>query len=89
MKKSWMIVRQGTRRKFARKGTYAKLKHRPSVVHFTSYDEVLRETMRLAISAPGEDFMIYEAVAQVTCDENEPKCVVRPPTPLEEKEKGE
>lgn len=89
MKKSWLIVRQGTHHKFAKKGTYAKLKYPPSVVHFTSYDDALQEALRLASLAPGEDFMIYEAVAQIKCDETKPKCIARPPTPFDSEDNDE
>ena len=91
MKKSWLIIRQGTHHKFARKDSYAKMKYPPSVVHFTSYEEVLQEALRLASLVPGEDFMVYEAVAQVKCDKTKPTCTVRPPTSFNDKndKKGE
>jgi len=66
MKKAWIIVRQGTKNKFPNENTkHLKMKYPPKVVHF-SYESALEEAKRLAKECPGEDFMIFESVKQVT-----------------------
>ena len=88
MKKSWIIVRQGTARDHPgseKRPVKLRMRHPPTYVHFTRASAI-DELTRLSELNPGVDFMLFESLIQAT---GKVEVEIREPNDIETKDKDE